>query len=590
MKSFLSNVFSSCLGAMFAMVLLFLLVSGMIAALALKDSSKPSVKSQSILKINLQGPIPEQTNNVEIGSFALGNETVLGLRDMVRTIEKAADDPKIRGIYLNVPSVAIGFAGLKELRDALLAFKAKNKFIYSYNAYLDHKIYYLCSASDQISMNPLGFVDLKGLGYAIPHFKELSDKVGISYNIYYAGEFKSATEPYRMNKMSESNRLQIREFLNDLYTEYISEVADSRKIPEVTLKDNFDRFLSYRPELALNYKLIDKLSTESEVLDDLREALQLPESSDLQFITLQQYYLAEDVGNEDYSTSNRIALLFAEGTIVEERGSPGTIGRKHLTMLREIRKNKQIKALVLRVNSPGGSALLSDEFLEELRQIKAAGKPVVVSMGDYAASGGYYISCYADSIITNPYTLTGSIGVFALIPNFSKLSGDLVGVDVDTVGTGPVANKFNLMLPWGEDERKVLEESIQEVYSRFKGVVAAGREMDSASVNKVAAGRIWSGKQALRNGLADATGSIQRALDVAAGLSSLEKYRVSEFPARQDMLQKLMETLKGETDLSESREKGARELLGKWYPVYAQLQVNKEQIMHPQMRLPFTPM
>lgn len=590
MKSFFFNVFSSCLGAMLAMILLLLLVMGMIAGIALKDSAKPSVKSQSVLKINLQGPIPEQTNNVEIGSFAIGNETVLGLRDMVRTIQKAAEDPRIRGIYLNTPSVGIGFAGLKELRDALLAFKAKGKFIYSYNAYLDHKIYYLCSASDQIVMNPLGFVDLKGLGYAIPHFKELSDKIGVSYNIYYAGEFKSATEPYRMNKMSESNRLQIREFLNDIYAEYIREVADSRGIPEETLKDNFDRFLSYRPELALNYKLIDKLSSESEVLDDIRKALELPESSDLQFITLPQYYLSEDVGNEDYSTSNRVALLFAEGTIVEERGAPGSIGRKYLSMLRDIRKNKQIKALVLRVNSPGGSALLSDEFLEELRLIKAVGKPVVVSMGDYAASGGYYISCYADSIIASPYTLTGSIGVFALIPNFSKLSGDLVGVDVDTVGTGPVANKFNLMLPWGEDERKVLEESIQQVYLRFKGMVADGREMDSASVNKVAAGRIWSGKQALRNGLADATGSIQYALDVAARLSSLEKYRVSEFPARQDMLQKLMETLQGDPDLAETRAKGIREFLGKWYPVYAQLNAKKEQLMQPQMRLPFSPL
>jgi len=589
MKNFFSNIFSSCLGTLLAMVAMVLIISALGAAFMSTGKKASPIAEGSVLKINLSTSIPEQSNNVPWTEFSIQNETVLGLRDMIKTIDKAASDIKIKGIYISMNSSENGYATLKEIRDALIRFKASGKFIFSYNLAFDHKSYYLASVADQIHLHPIGFVDLKGLSYAIPHFKELSDHLGIKYNIYYAGDFKSATEPFRFNKMSDSNRVQLRAFQSDIFTQYIEDVAHSRDLKYDQLKNIFDNFLSYSPDLALENRLVDQLSNEADVLDAMRKKLDLAENKKINFTDLNNYYTLTKDQDEDYSSSNRIALLYAEGNIIDEPGQEGEIGRKYLNVLRDIRTTNSIKALVLRINSGGGSAIMSDDFLKELKLIRSAGKPVVVSMGNYAASGGYYIACAADSVICNPYTLTGSIGVFALIPNFSQLSGDKLGVDFDTVGTGPYANKFNPMFPWGDAEQKVFTNSIERVYDGFLKIVSDGRGMSLEEVKAIAKGRIWSGSRSVALKLTHRTGSMNDAILVASKLASLDKYRVSEFPTQLDPFQKLLNDLQGsqEGGVKFAIDKEISKSLGPLYRPFNDFKEIQNYAGKAQMRIPY---
>lgn len=589
MKSFISNIFSSCLGTILALLAIILIFSAIGAALVSGEQSGKTIADPTILKLDFASAIPEQSNNVPWTGFSIENETVIGLRDIVKTIQMASKDSKIKGIYLNMNGSENGYATLKEIRDALINFKESGKFIITYHLALDHKSYYLASVANEIHLHPIGFVDLRGLSYSVPHFKELSDHLGIQYNIYYAGDFKSATEPFRMNKMSDSNRVQIREFQSDIFRQYIDEVSTSRNITKETLKDIFDNFRSYTPELAKENKIIDQLSNESDVMEALRKASGLESNKKINFTSINNYYLLKKDSEEDYSSSNRIALLFAEGNINDSPGEEGEIGRKYLNILRDIRTTNSIKALVLRVNSGGGSAIMSDDFLQELKLIRSSGKPVVVSMGDYAASGGYYIACAADSVMSNPYTLTGSIGVFALIPNFSKLSGDKIGIDFDTVGTGPYSNKFHTMFPWGEEESKIITSSIEQVYNRFLQIVSDARNLSIDETKKIAKGRIWSGSRAVELKLTHRTGSLQDAMLSAAKLASLEKYRISEYPTQLDPMQKIINSLQGNKDLNQKITLPLVEKsLGKWYHPFKDLSEMQKSAGKAQMRLPFT--
>lgn len=585
MKNFFVNIFSSCLGTLLALLLLVFILA-MVATSQLATEGAAPVKTQTILKLDFNSAIPEQSNNLPLEDFSLNTEMVIGLRDMVKTIQKAKTDDRIKGIYFNVSPIDEGFATLKEIRDVLLDFKSSGKFIYCYSYYLNHKNYYLSSVADEIHFHPLGFTELKGLGYSLPHFKELSDKLGISFNIYYAGEFKSATEPFRMNKMSDHNRLQLRAFLDDIYASYLNEVAASRKLDRNVLKNNFDNFLSHTPQLALENGLVDHLSTETEVFNIMRGKLGIDDKSKLNFISQSDYYKNTKDTDENYSSSNRIAIVFAEGDIIDSNGEEGQIGRKYLKTLREISELSSIKAVVLRVNSPGGSALLSDEFLEEMKLIKSKGKPVVVSMGDYAASGGYYISCFADSIFSNPFTLTGSIGVFALIPNFAKLTDEKLGIDYDSVGTGPYANKFNLMFPWGEEEKQVLEKNILATYNRFTDNVANGRNIPIEDVKEIARGRIYSGHQALKLNLVNSIGSLNDAIECAARLASIDSYRTSEFPTQKDPIQKLVDALQGKESGSSLQSAALKNELGKTVAGFDDL-IYWQKSQGLQMRLPY---
>ncbi|MBK9221700.1 MAG: signal peptide peptidase SppA [Saprospiraceae bacterium] len=548
MKTFFSSIFSSCLGALLALIVIGFLLIAIGTGFMLRNKTDTKLTENSVLQLIIPGLIPEQTNNNPIQSYNLNNTVTIGLKDLTKAILHAAKDPKIRGIYLQSSNYNHGYATLKEIRDALQAFKNEGKFIICYSNYLDHKNYYINSVANQLYLHPLGFLDLKGFGISIPYFKEFTDKIGLDFNIYYAGEFKSATEPFRLNKMSDQNRLQLKEFLGEQYHLYLDDISKARNLDYNELKSNFDGFKSYSPKLAYTNQLIDSIAYESDVLANIRSKMNFNENDKIHFINIQDYFVISKSANEDFSSSNRIAVVYAEGNIIEGKGEEGEIGRKYIKILRDIRSTKSIKAVVLRVNSPGGSALLSDELLKEIDLIKAQGKPVVVSMGDYAASGGYYISCHADSIFSNAYTLTGSIGVFALIPNFNRISGDKIGIDIDTVGTGPMANKFNVMLPWGVDEAKIMQENIAQTYDQFISVISSGRSLAKEQVKEFAKGRIWSGIKAKELGLVNKIGNLDDAISCASRMASLEKFRISEFPTQKDPIQKLMEALQGNNE------------------------------------------
>ncbi|HEX5624642.1 MAG TPA: signal peptide peptidase SppA [Saprospiraceae bacterium] len=589
MKSFFSSIFSSCLGTLLAFTLMILILIGIGSGLMM-NAGKQSVhiSESSILKISIPDLLPEQTNNMTLQGLSLDQTEIIGLHDLANAIRHAAEDPKIKGLYIDGSMYNHGYASLNVIREALQKVKASGKFIVAYAQYLDHKNYYIASLADPVILHPIGFLDLKGFGLSIPHFKEFADKIGLDFNIYYAGEFKSATEPFRFNKMSPQNRLQLKAFLDEQYARYIQEVSQARKLDASILKDNFDGFRSYSPDLAVSNRLVDMTGYEADAYQHMRTKLGLGESDKLPFVSLKDYFHHAHAARKDFSSSSRIAVLYAEGNIVDDKGHEGEIGRKYLKTLREIRTTKSIKALVLRVNSPGGSALLSDEMLKEIDLIREQGKPVVVSMGDYAASGGYYISCHADSIFANPYTLTGSIGVFALIPDLSVLTGDKIGIDMDTVGTGPMANTFNIMLPWGPAESRIMQENVDRIYQQFISVIAKGRNLPRENVMEIAKGRIWGGQKAMELGLINSLGSLEDAISCAARMASTDQYRVSEFPTQTDPFQKMLEALQGNHSDEGSLflQQSLKHELGPIYPYYRELNYYRNHTGL-QMRLPF---
>ncbi|MBK6860931.1 MAG: signal peptide peptidase SppA [Saprospiraceae bacterium] len=588
MKKFLGSILSSCLGTLLALIVLILVFAGIGSTFMATSKASKHVQANSILRLVIPDELPEQSNNRPLQNFNLDNSISIGLHDLTRAIKNATTDGNIKGIYLQGSGFNHPYASLKVIRDALLEFKNSGKFIVTYAQFIDHKSYYLQSVAQSIYAHPYTFIDLKGFQASVPHFKELFDKLGIDFNIYYAGEFKSATEPFRFNKMSAQNRLQLREFLQSEYQEYLKEIANSRTIDKNELQNLFDLYKCYSPKLALSNKLIDSIAYESDVYANMRSKIGLQESDKMNFISIEDYFETSKSKNEDYSSSNRIAVVYAEGDITDASGEEGQIGRKYIKIFRDIRTTKSIKAMVLRVNSPGGSAMLSDEILKEIDLIRAAGKPVVVSMGNYAASGGYYIACHADSIFANPYTLTGSIGVFALIPNFTKISGDKMGIDIDTVGTGSMACKFNVMLPWGTDEARILQENISETYNRFISVISEGRKLEIEKVQEIAKGRIWSGTKAIEIGLVDALGELKDAILCASRMASIDKYRISEFPTQKDPMQKWIDAIQGKKeDQSEVLTKSIlKSEMSELYPYYTEFKYWKSQKGY-HMKLPF---
>ncbi len=588
MAQFFKFLFASCLGTILALFLLFFILIGIISSVASSslDNSKTTITDQSVLRISIPAQLPEQTNNVAMQQFSIKEDRVLGLHDYALSIAKAATDPKIKGIFLNPSQGNHGYASLKVIRDALLEFKKTGKFIYSYSNYYDHNNYFLASTADKISIHPLGMTDLKGFSVSIPFFKEIMEKIGLNFNIYYAGEFKSATEPFRLEKMSAENRLQMKEYLESQYNLYVDQVASSRNLTSIEIKNIFDGFLASSPSKAQQLKIVDTIAYEIDVLNKIRLDLGIDQDKKINFITPQDYF-NDDMKNQNYSANNRIAVIFAEGSITDGKGDEGEIGRKYIKLLRELRANKSIKAVVLRVNSGGGSALLSDDFLKEIDLIKSAGKPVVTSMGDYAASGGYYIAAHSDSIFASAHTLTGSIGVFAMIPNLNVMSDKKIGIDYDTLGTGPMASKFNVFLPWGDAEKNILQENVEHTYDKFLSIVADGRKMTKDQVHQIARGRIWNGNKAKEIGLVNAIGELNDAVQCAARLASIDNYRISEYPTQKDPIQKLIDKLENKDDATNSKIKAVlKENLGELYPVYKEWNTIKSS-RDVQMKLPY---
>jgi len=572
MNTFWKTFFGSILGVWVALFLIIILAIGFGAALVSASDQPVSIRSNSLLHIKLDKTIPELTDNLDPGYLVLDTEKTMGLHEILATIDQASRNDKIKGIFLEVDLVNASFTTVNTIRDALIDFKASGKFIIAYSDFYSQQAYFLSTAADEVYVNPIGLIDIRGFSATVPFYTDLFDKIGLKMNVFYAGKFKSATEPFRRTSMSPENKLQTRSYLTELYDHLIREIAASRDIDSNALRAVVDDFDGLYPEKVLESRLVDGVVTRGEIIEVLKKRLGLQSDDSFPMVSLLDFNLA-DPPSKNYSSKNKIAVIHAEGTIMDGEGDNGMVGsHQYVKVIRELKTNSSVKAIVLRVNSPGGSALASENILRELNEVKAGGLPVVVSMGDYAASGGYYISCGADSIFAQPTTITGSIGVFSIFPDLSEMMNDKVGIHFDTVNTADLASAFSPFFAMSTKEVRLMNQRTENMYQIFLKRVADGRGMTIAEVNEIAQGRVWTGKQALERNLVDALGDLDAAIQTAASMAGLQKgeYRIANYPYVKDPWVRLIEDFTGKKTAAQLKEKALKDELGKWYPTYKQ--------------------
>ena len=569
MKQFFNSFLASCLGTATVLIVLVLIGVVMISSTMKSASKKDKVKANSILSIKLNSAIPEKTNNAPVNPYDFNTDEATGLIDMIKGIERAKEDDNIKGIYLETPFPQMNFANLAAMREAIIDFKESGKFVVSYADFYSESGYYLASVADEIFLNPVGQVDFNGFVASVPFFKGMLDKIGVKFEIFYAGKFKSATEPYRLNEMSDENRTQMREYINDVYQNYLDDLSEARKMTKPELRRLADELLIQEAGDAVKYQLVDTLGYKDNLFDNLRERLGLSAKATISSMSLEKYtQLTRPKVN--YKNKEKIALIFAEGTITDGSEEAGSVtGEHYAKMIRTIRQNKKYKAIVLRVNSPGGSAVASEKIWRELSLAREAGIPVIVSMGDYAASGGYYIACMADTILAEKNTLTGSIGVFSMFPNVQKLMNDKLGVRFDTVKTNEYALGIHPAIGLSQKERDALTASTTNFYETFLKRVSDGRDMTRDEAHAVAQGRIWTGTRALELGLVDAIGGLDDAIEIAQDMAGLDKYRLVEYPNVKSPIEQLVADLTGQK--TSVKKAMVKQELGDLYPYYERM-------------------
>lgn len=544
MKDFLKFTLASCLGVFVAGIVLFFLMIGGIAAIVATaggGSGKTTVASGSVLALDFTQYIPEHTNNLTAQTFDLEEHDIPGLHDVAELIRHAATDKKISGILIENGVGGLGASSASVILDALKEFKESDKFLAAYGDFYTQQGYYLASPADHITLHPVGTVDFRGFASYVPFFKGLLDKIGIDIQVYYAGDFKSATEPFRRTEMSPENKLQTREFLTETYDMYLADIAGARNIPVDSLKKMAWNFQIKKAEDALQYKLVDEIGAKADCEAWMNQQMDKKANDKITYTTIEEYAGATPLSPTNYETKNKIAVIYAEGEIVSGHDEYGVVDDgRYVKLLKDIRKQDDIKAVVLRINSPGGSILSAENIYRQLVGLQDDGKKLVISMGDLAASGGYYLSAMADSIFAQPNTLTGSIGVFSLIPNPSRALDEKLGVRFDTVRTGPYSADFTVVFPWTEREHAYLQQRTDAYYELFLEKVADGRDMTRDEVHEVAQGRIWTGRKAVELGLVDKLGTLEDAIASAATLAGIEEYRIKEYPVFQNPLQKMI--------------------------------------------------
>jgi protease IV len=553
MKQFFKFMFASALGMLLMFILLFFIFLAMVGALVSSAGGEKAVtiSANSILEIKLDEPLTERTPNNPLKNLkfpSLETSKQLGVYDIIKNIEKAGKDENIKGIYLNVSNIQGGLAGIEEIRNALLRFKESKKFIVAYSEDYAQTTYYLCSVADKIYLNPQGAIDFKGFFTELAFFKGMLDKLEIQPEVIRHGKFKSAIEPFIADRMSPENREQIKTFVDALWNHTVEKIAQSRKKSVEEIMQIADSLKVQRPEDAVKYGLADQLAYEDEVEKILKEKSGVPSNEKLKPVSLGRYnHVAEK--DQNY-VKERIAIVFAAGNIGSGEGDDEQIGSETTAgAIRKARLDKNIKAIVLRVNSPGGSALASEVIWREV-ELAHKEKPVVVSMGNLAASGGYYISCAADTIVAQPNTITGSIGVFGLLFNIKNMLNNKLGITTDIYKTGNYSDIGMPTHPLSDGERKIIQNSVEDVYSTFIKHVADGRGMTTAEVDSIGQGRVWSGIDAKRLGLVDVLGDFNDAIKIAAKMAKLDKYRVTELPVQKDPLEELLKDMKGDAEAS----------------------------------------
>lgn len=548
MRTFFQSILGSCLGVILAFLVIILILAGIGSSIYSADRKDHKLESNSVLHLKLDKLTPELTNNVsEMGLDQLmAQGKILSIHDYAALIERAADDKNIKGIFLEPGNLQIGQTKREVLEDAITQFKESGKFVYAYSEYYTGGAYQLATLADEIAIFPQGGIDLRGMAAIVPHFKSLSEKVGVEFETYFAGKFKSATEPFRLDHMSEANKLQTNSYLQSLYGELLSDIIRNRGIDSTALQQVINEYSSRNARMAKEKGLVDLILYEDEVYQFIRDKIGLNEDEEINFISLDNYYAAEPLKN-NYSIGDEIAVVYAEGSIHDGEASAGTIsGDEYARIIRKIRKDEDIKALVIRIDSPGGSALASEKIWRELKLTQEAGIPVVASMGSYAASGGYYIASGAQHIVAEPTTITGSIGVFILFPKVNRLFSEKLGVNMDTVQTNRYSAAFTPFFPSSPGEQQILQHEVDQIYETFLERVAEARNMSRDDINEVAQGRVWTGKQAIQKGLVDEMGDLDHTLAKAAELAGISEYRISDYPRIKDPIYQFLEELTGE--------------------------------------------
>jgi protease-4 len=568
MKQFFKIVFACLTAMVLAGMLFFLMFIGALIGSAGK-AEKNEVSKNSVLVLDMTDVMKEQGSEDPFAVLNGGDEVVTGLNDVLRSIKAAKTDDRIKGIYLRTGVSVNGWATLQEIRAALKDFKSGGKFIVCYGEISDQKSYYLASVSDEVYLNPHGGMEFNGLSITGMFFKGAIDKLDIKTEAFHCGKYKGAYEPYALEKYSDPNRYQLSVLLGDLYGEFLQAVAEKTGKDTASLARIAAEGVVKFPKDALAGGMIDGMLYADSVEALLRGKLGLKEKDKISMVSPSEYASAlED--KED--SKNKIAVLYAEGAIYDGSGDDEIYSKDISRLIRKIAKDEDIKAVVLRVNSPGGSALASEVIYHELQQLRKK-KPIVVSMGNYAASGGYYIACAADSIIADPNTLTGSIGVVGVMFNIGDMMKNKLGVTTDVVKTGPYADFPNMTRPMTELERNWIQGYLDTTYTLFKSRVAQARRMSMEQVEELAQGHVYSGKLAKELKLVDELGPISRAMESAASLAKLKDYSVEEFPKPRDKFTEIISTLSGK-----KREDAAvRRLLGEDYAVYAELQKIRSQ-------------
>jgi protease-4 len=564
--NFLKTFFASCLGSLVAMVALVLLCFLMLGALsnALSDGAIVPITEDSILHLKLEAPISELELEDPFAEVLPGAaEQSHGLIQIKQSIEHAKNDPHIKGIYLNTSFFMTGVAGLQEIRESIADFKSSGKWVISYADFYTEGAYYVASVADKVYLYNEGELEFNGLATEVNFFKRLFDKLLIRPEIFRVGDFKSAVEPFMREDLSEENKLQLNSILGSIYGQILRDVSDSRKIPYERLKEMSDKMTVRSAALAVSNGLVDSLYYDDQVQDILRSKMGIDKKKGLPLVSYKKYKKSFAITS---SSKNEIAVIVADGDILPGKAQQGVVGSR--TIVEEIRKarnNDNVKAIVLRVNSPGGAFQAADMMWREIR-LATKQKPVIASMGNYAASGGYYLAMACDTIVARPTTITGSIGVFSVLFDLSKFLGDKIGVTSQEVKTGEIGDLVTFTRPLTSVEMDIWQKQTDAVYETFTKKAAEGRSMTQDEIKKIASGRVWTGTQAKDNGLADILGGLDDAVKIAAQKGNVAgDYKLRYYPRPKPFLERIM----GDWE-DDAKTKALKSELGEYYPWYLQ--------------------
>lgn len=580
MKSFFKIFFASLLAIIiFCLLAVFIIV--WVAGSALQPG-KPDLGSKGVLVLDLTTAFNEQGQDNPINSFVSKAAYTPGLYDVVRILHYARYDSTIKGLYIKADDNNNGLAASEEILRAVQDFKGSKKFVIAYGETMSERAYYIASAADKVYCHPAGGLEWDGYAATLYFVKTLLDRLEIQPEIFYAGKFKSATEPFRATQMTEPNRLQTSVWLGDLYNQLLQQISASRGIDTAQLHQLANSGAIQTAHDALRYQLVDGLKYDNDIKTELLQRLRLDSKAKVNFITMSTYAEAADYKS---SSGSRIAVVFAQGNIVDGKAQRGAIASdEYKNILRKLRLDDDVKAIVLRVNSPGGSALASDVIAHEITLARKT-KPVVVSMGDYAASGGYYIACGADSIFADAGTITGSIGVFTMIPNMQSFFKDKLGITFNGVKTAEYADMMTVSRPLTATERRFLQNNIDTIYYTFKQRVAAGRKRDINYIDSIAQGRVWTGKRGVPVGIVDRIGTLQNAIASAATMAKVsDHYYTQQYPEPKSFLEQFLDNV---TTQSLQQDKMEEQLGKKPYQLLMQLKSVQSMMGTPQALLPF---